>query len=285
MTKRPGMTIVCNRSTLLPLLWICLLLTTMQAHAASPKHSTTEILKARIAPDNLPQHIAIIMDGNGRWANRQGKPRVYGHQKGTQNVREVVESCAELGIPYLTLYAFSMDNWERPQEEVNALMSLITTTISKELEELVEQKVQLTFVGDLQRLPQSCQQAVQKAVQASQHNQGLHLTIALSYSGRWDLTEAARKLAQAVEAGQLRPQDITSAIFQQYLATQALPDVDLLVRTSGEQRISGFLPWQLVYTEFLFTSVFWPDFRKYHLYEAIIAYQQRERRFGKLQAH
>ena len=273
---------VCFRPPLLPLLWIGLLCTTAQAQTATPEPLPEDAVKAGIDLDNLPEHIAIIMDGNGRWATRQGKPRVYGHQNAIQSVREAVESCVELKIPYLTLYAFSMDNWGRPQGEVDALMGLVTATIDKELEELVQKGVRLSFIGDMQRLPESCQKAIKKALQASQHNQGLCLTIALSYSGRWDLTAAARALAQEVQEGHLALQDITPELLQQYLATAALPDPALLIRTSGEQRLSNFMLWPLAYTELFFTPILWPDFRKHHLYEAILAYQKRERRFGRL---
>ncbi|MEL6606940.1 MAG: isoprenyl transferase [Bacteroidota bacterium] len=238
-------------------------------------------MKVQVDPENLPRHIAIIMDGNGRWATRQGKPRVFGHKNAITAVREVVEGCAELGVPYLTLFAFSTENWERPQAEVNYLMGLITKVIDKELAELVQKNVRLDFIGDLQRLPTSCRQAVQKAKQASQHNQGLQLTIALSYSGRWDLVEAAKAIARDVQAGQMPLQDLDDALLKKYLATREMPDPSLLIRTSGELRLSNFLLWQLAYTELYFTPVLWPDFRKIHLYEAILAYQSRDRRFGK----
>ncbi len=222
------------------------------------------------------------MDGNGRWATRQGKPRLYGHQNALQSIREAIESCAELGIPHLTLYAFSIDNWQRPQAEVDTLIHLITTTIHTELEELVQNNIRITFIGDLQRLPQDCQQALKHATQATQHNQGLHLTIALSYSGRWDLTQAAQALAQAAQKGHLNPQDITTDLLRQHLTTKNLPDPDLLIRTGGEQRLSDFCLLPLAYTELHFTPTLWPDFRKTHLHQAIITYQKRQRKFGKL---
>ncbi len=244
--------------------------------------ATAHPMKAQIDLCNLPEHVAIIMDGNGRWATKQGKPRVFGHQNAIQAVREVVEGCGELNISYLTLYAFSTENWGRPQEEVKSLIGLITTTIDKELAELVQKNVRLAFIGDLQRLPDSCQKAIQKAIQASQHNQGLQLTIALSYSGRWDLAAAAKAIAREVQAGSLALQDIDAELFRQYLSTGAMPDPALLIRTSGEMRLSNFLLGQLAYTELFFTPVLWPDFRKQHLYEAILAYQKRARRFGQL---
>ena len=224
------------------------------------------------------------MDGNGRWATQQGKPRAYGHQNAIQNVKETVKACAALGIPYLTLYAFSIDNWQRPQAEVNAIIHLITTTIRKELQELIQNNVHINIIGDLQRLPQNCQKALQRATQATQHNQGLQLTIALSYSGRWDLAEAAKAIAQAAQEGKINPQDITPALLQQHLTTKNLPNPDLLIRTGGEQRLSDFCMLPLAYTELLFTPTLWPDFRTSHLYEAIVAYQKRQRRFGKLPA-
>ena len=238
--------------------------------------------KDQIDRNNLPEHIAIIMDGNGRWATKRGKPRVFGHQNAIQSVREVVEGCGELGISCLTLYAFSTENWKRPQKEVEGLMRLIVATIDEELAELVQNNVRLNFIGDLSSLPKSCQEAIQKATQLSNHNQGLLLTIALSYSGRWDLVEAAKGIARDVQAGILSLHDIDAALFKKYLATQDMPDPVLLIRTSGEMRLSDFLLGQLAYTELFFTSVLWPDFRKHHLYEAILEYQKRERRFGNV---
>ena len=242
----------------------------------SPENS----LKEQLDRDNLPEHIAIVMDGNGRWAKKQGKPRIFGHQNAIQSVREVVEGCGELGIPYLTLYAFSVDNWKRPQVEVESLMSLIVTTIDQELVELVQKNVRLNFIGDLTSLPRKCQQAIQRAIRASRHNRGLILTIALSYSGSWDLTEAAKAIARDVKAGSLALQDINVPLFKQYLSTKGMSDPALLIRTSGEMRLSNFLLGQLAYTELFFTPVLWPDFRKCDLYEALLAYQKRERRFG-----
>ena len=231
-----------------------LMANSMQTHAAS----------AQIDPNNLPDHVAIIMDGNGRWATKRGKPRIFGHKNAIRSVRKVVASCKELGIPYLTLYAFSMENWKRPPAEVAYLMALITGTVNKELAALVKNEVRLAFIGDLERLPASCRKAIHKATQASQHNQGLQLTIAVSYSGRWDLANAAKALAQEVQAGSLALQDIDEALAEQHLATKDLPDPALLIRTSGEKRLSNFLLWQLAYTELFFTSVLWPDFKKHH---------------------
>lgn len=253
-----------------------------QAPVVEAEQEALSKLKALINPDKLPKHVAIIMDGNGRWAQQQGKKRLFGHQNAMHSVRDAVESCAELQIPYLTLYAFSMENWDRPLDEVAGMMDLIATTIDNELTELAENNVRLNFVGDLKRLPSKCQRAIQKALRATETNQGLCLTIALSYSGRWDLTEASKALAQAVQAGRLTIQEITPDVLQQFLPTAVVPDIDLLVRTSGEQRTSGFMPWQATYAEFFFPSIFWPDFRKKDFYKAVLAYQKRNRRFGKL---
>ena len=238
-------------------------------------------IKEQVDLRNLPQHIAIVMDGNGRWATRQGKPRTFGHQNALTAVREVIEACGELGISCLTLFAFSTENWGRPQAEVHYLMGLITQVIDKELAELVQKDVCLMFIGDLGRLPESCQAAIQRAKKASQDNQGLQLTIALSYSGRWEITEAAKAIARDVQAGQLELQDLDAALFKKYLATQEMSDPALLIRTSDEQRLSNFLLWQMAYTELYFTPVLWPDFRKVDLYKAVLAYQKRDRRFGK----
>ncbi len=273
---------VCFRTVLLQLLWSPMFLMSVQAQIPATTNFLEESTKSLIDLNNLPEHVAIIMDGNGRWATRQGKSRVSGHQNAIKSVREVVEGCAELGIRYLTLYAFSTENWKRPQAEVENLINLITTTIDKELTELVQNNVRLIFIGDLQRLPQSCQQSIQKATKASQLNRGLQLIIALSYSGRWDVVEATKAIIQDVQTGKLTLQDINDDLFKQYLALKDIPDPALLIRTSGEMRLSNFLLWQLAYTELFFTPVLWPDFKKIHLYEAISAYQQRERRFGKL---
>lgn len=267
---------------LFQLLWSCTLALHAWAQTPTTNNTLEQGMQAQIDRNHLPEHIAIIMDGNGRWATNQGQSRVFGHQHSLQSVREVVEGCGELGIPYLTLFAFSTENWKRPQVEVEHLMRLITTSIDKELMELVQKNVRLNFIGDLPSLPKKCQESVQKAIQASYHNQGLQLTIALSYSGRWDLAEAAKAIARDVQAGSLALQDIDTDLFQQYLATKNMPDPALLIRTSGEMRLSNFLLGQLAYTELFFTPILWPDFRKHDLYEAILAYQKRTRRFGSL---
>ena len=238
-------------------------------------------MKARIDLHNLPEHIAIIMDGNGRWATRQGKPRVFGHQNAIQSVREVIEGCDELGIHHLTLYVFSTDNWKRPQAEVDSLMDLITTVI---LTDLVQSNLRPNFIGNLSRLPSHLQKAIHEAQEACQHNQGLIVTIALNYSGEWDLVEATKSIAQDVQAGNLALQDIDVSLFKRRLATKGMPEPELLIRTSGEMRLSNFLLGQLAYTELFFTPILWPDFRKCDLYSAILAYQKRKRRFGNLDA-
>ena len=269
---------------ILQVVWSCFFSLNAWAQTITTKDALARHMKAQIDRNNLPEHVAIIMDGNGRWATERGKPRVFGHQNAIQSVREVVEGCGELGIPCLTLYAFSTENWKRPQVEVESLMRLITNTIDQELTELVQNNVRLNFIGDLLSLPKECQKAIQKAIQASHHNQGLLLTIALSYSGRWDLAEAAKAIARDVQEGRLALRDIDADLFKQYLATKDMPDPALLIRTSGEMRLSNFLLGQLAYTELFFTPVLWPDFRKCDLYGAILAYQKRVRRFGNLNA-
>jgi undecaprenyl diphosphate synthase len=269
---------------ILQVLWSYVFSLNAWAQTATTQNALAHYMKSQIDQNNLPDHVAIIMDGNGRWATERGKPRVFGHKNAIQSVREVVEGCGELGISCLTLYAFSTENWKRPQAEVESLMCLITDTIDKELTELVHKNVRLNFIGDLPSLPKECQKAIQRAIQASHHNQGLLLTIALGYSGRWDLAEAAKAIARDVQEGRLALQDIDADLFKQYLATKDMPDPALLIRTSGEMRLSNFLLGQLAYTELFFTPVLWPDFRKCDLYGAILAYQKRARRFGNLNA-
>jgi undecaprenyl diphosphate synthase len=231
--------------------------------------------------DRLPRHIAIIMDGNGRWAKERGEDRVYGHHEGVLSVREIVNSCAELGISYLTLYAFSTENWNRPKEEVNALMELLVNTIRKEIEELKKNNVRLHIIGDFESLPEVCQNELNEAKEITAANTGLNLVLALSYSSRWEMLQATKKIAEDVKSGKLSPDNIDDDTFHQYLNTAPFPDPELMIRTSGEYRISNFLLYQLAYAELYFTPVHWPEFRKQHLYEALLNYQQRERRFGK----
>lgn len=240
-------------------------------------------MKENIDPNNLPQHIAVIMDGNGRWAKKQGAiNRLFGHTNAIKAVREVTEGCAELGVKFLTLYAFSTENWSRPQEEVNGLMELLVATIRKEIKTLHDNNVRLSAIGDLHTLPISCQKELQEAIQETSVNTGLTLVLALSYSGRSELTQAFKKVAEEVKKGTLSPDAINEATVASYLQTAHMPDPELLIRTSGELRISNFLLWQIAYTEIYITEVLWPDFRKKDLIEAIQAYQKRERRFGKI---
>lgn len=231
--------------------------------------------------DKLPRHIAIIMDGNGRWAKERGEDRVYGHHEGVISVREIVNACGELGIGYLTLYAFSTENWNRPQEEVNALMELLVNTIRKEAEELKKNNVRLHVIGDFASLPDICQKELNEAKEMTESNTGLNLVLALSYSSRWEILNAAKKFAQDVKDGKAEAGELTDEQFHKYLTTADFPDPELMIRTSGEHRISNYLLYQLAYAELYFTPVHWPDFRKQNLYQALADYQQRERRFGK----
>lgn len=231
--------------------------------------------------EKLPQHIAIIMDGNGRWAKKNGKARVFGHRNGVKSVREVTEGAAELGIKYLTLYAFSTENWNRPKAEVTALMQLLVTTISKETKTLSKNNIRLKAIGDLENLPGNCYSELQKAIDKTSHNTGMTLILALSYSARWEITTAVNKLLNDVKAGDFESSNVTEQDFSRYLCTSDFPDPELLIRTSGELRISNFLLWQLAYAELYFTEKLWPDFRKEDLRDAIINFQNRERRFGK----
>ena len=238
-------------------------------------------LKEQIDNTRIPKHIAVIMDGNGRWAKERGKPRIFGHQSAIQSVREVTEACAELGVSYLTLYAFSTENWNRPLDEVNGLMKLLAQAIRSEVATLKKNRIRLNFIGAIDQLPLDTLRMVKGAEDDTKDCDGMVLNVALSYSGRWDITEAARKIASEVQAGRLDPQSITQETLSDYLVTKGMADPELLIRTSGELRISNFLLWQLAYSELYFTNKYWPDFRKDDLYEAVIDYQHRERRFGK----
>ncbi len=239
-------------------------------------------LKSQIILEKLPRHVAIIMDGNGRWAKKHGKPRVFGHRNGVKAVREASEAAAELGIEYLTLYAFSTENWNRPKLEVNALMSLLVDTIQKEVHTLNQNDIRLHAIGDIGRLPEKSLKALKQGIENTRNNQRMTLTLALNYSAKWEIVEAARELARRAQSGKLNPEDIDDELFAGALSTQGMPDPELLIRTSGENRISNFLLWQIAYSELYFTPVLWPDFRREHLYQAIIDYQHRERRFGKI---
>lgn len=238
-------------------------------------------IKEKIDIGNLPQHVAVIMDGNGRWAKKKGNLRIFGHQNAITAVRETVEAAAELGVNYLTLYAFSTENWSRPKFEVDALMKLLVSTIRKETETLNKNNIRLQAIGDLASLPAACRAELDEAMEITSRNTRMTLVLALSYSGRWELVQAMQKIAALVKAGELEPSAIDENTIRQNLNTANMPDPELLIRTSGEQRISNFLLWQLAYTELYITDLLWPDFRKEHLYEAILAFQQRERRFGK----
>jgi undecaprenyl diphosphate synthase len=238
-------------------------------------------IKDGINMQRLPRHIAIIMDGNGRWAQDKGQDRLFGHLHGVESVRNIVEGCAELGIEYLTLYAFSTENWDRPAYEVSGLMELLVDTIRNEVPTLNKNNIRLHVIGDMNMLPAPARKELQEALGETSSNTGLNLVMALSYSSRWELVNAVKLIAADVKAGLLDSTAITQETFQKYLTTSDLPDPELMIRTSGEYRISNFLLYQLAYTELYFTDTLWPDFRKENLYEAIIDYQRRERRFGK----
>lgn len=238
-------------------------------------------LKAKIDLERLPRHIAIIMDGNGRWAKEQGQDRLFGHFHGVESVRNIVEGCAELGVGYLTLYAFSTENWDRPIEEVTGLMELLVDTIRKEVPILNKNNIRLHVIGDTNMLPEYARNELKEALAETSQNTGLNLIMALSYSSRWEIVNAIKNIASDVKAGKLQPFEIDQDTIKDYLTTKDLPDPELMIRTSGEYRISNFLLYQLAYAELYFTNTRWPDFRKQHLYEAIVDFQNRERRFGK----
>ena len=236
----------------------------------------------QIDKQKVPLHIAIIMDGNGRWAKQQGENRIYGHYEGVNSVRSVVEAAGEVGVKYVTFYAFSTENWNRPKEEVDALMELLVSTISAETPQLNKQNVRLQAIGNLKSLPPVCLQELNESIDLTSKNTGLTLVLALSYSSKWELINAMKHIASDIKNGNLNPEDITEKHVERYLCTKNIPDPELMIRTSGEHRISNFLLWQLAYAEFYFTEKLWPDFRKDDLYEAILNYQHRERRFGKI---
>lgn len=238
-------------------------------------------LKLKIDKTNIPQHVAIIMDGNGRWAKQQGEDRIFGHHEGVNSVREIVEACGELGVKYLTLYAFSTENWNRPKDEVDALMELLVSTISLETPNLNKKGVKLHAIGDITSLPQSCQAELQESINITANNTTVNLILALSYSSKWEIVNAVKQIASKIEEGSIKIKDINSRLIEKYLNTVNFPDPELMIRTSGEHRISNFLLWQLAYAEFYFTDTLWPDFRKNDFYQAILSYQNRERRFGK----
>jgi undecaprenyl diphosphate synthase len=238
----------------------------------------TEISKIDL--NRTPNHIAIIMDGNGRWAKKQGHERLYGHNFGVEAVRETLKAAKELKVKYLTLYAFSTENWNRPKEEVDGLMDLLVRSIAGEINELMESNVCLMAIGDIEGLPDACRAELQTAMDKTSSNSGISLVLALNYSSRWELTNAFKKIAQDIEKGTLKSSDINETMISSHLTTTGIPDPELLIRTSGESRVSNFLLWQIAYTEFHFTNVLWPDFKKDDLYKAVLDYQSRERRFG-----
>jgi undecaprenyl diphosphate synthase len=240
------------------------------------------ISKEQLDLKRLPKHIAIIMDGNGRWAKQKGNPRVFGHKNGILAVRDTVEAAAEIGVQYLTLYAFSTENWKRPRTEIDALMSLLVSTINKETKTLLENNVRLNTIGDISSMPASVAQHLKGAIEKTKNNTGLNLVLALSYSSSWEILNAVKSIAQDIELGKIDSSKIDKNFFETYLTTSGFPDPELLIRTSGEFRLSNFLLWQIAYTELYFTPTLWPDFRREHLYQAILDYQNRERRFGKI---
>jgi undecaprenyl diphosphate synthase len=238
-------------------------------------------LKNSIDKNNIPAHVAIIMDGNGRWAKQHGEDRIFGHHEGVNSVREIVEACGEIGVKFLTLYAFSTENWNRPKDEVDALMELLVATISLETANLHKKGVKLKVIGDMDSLPASCKEELEQSMKITENNNTVTLILALSYSSKWEITHAVKLLGKQMEEGKIKASDITSKHIEQNLNTAAFPDPELMIRTSGEHRISNFLLWQLAYAEFYFTDTLWPDFRKQDFFKAILSYQNRERRFGQ----
>lgn len=246
-----------------------------------PINNTKMSIKDKLDKSKLPKHIAIIMDGNGRWAKQHGITRIFGHKNGVKSVRETVEAAAELQILFLTLYAFSTENWNRPRTEIIALMSLLVGTLNKEIATLIKNNVRLLAVGDISSLPLKVQKELKEAIETTKNNSGLSLVLALSYSSRWEIVNAVKRISNDIELNKISSKDIDESMFVSYLSTAGIPDPELLIRTSGEFRISNFLLWQIAYTELYFTEKFWPDFRKEDFYQAIYNFQKRERRFGK----
>lgn len=238
--------------------------------------------KSLINTSEMPRHVAIIMDGNGRWAKQHNKPRIFGHKNGVLSVRSVVEGAGEVGLEYLTLYAFSTENWKRPKVEVSALMQLLVTTISNEVSALNKNNVRLLTIGDLKSLPNNCENELQKAIEKTKNNTGLNLVLALSYSSKWEIINAVKKIVRDVQEDKISAENINEDIFEQYLETAGIPDPEFLIRTSSEYRVSNFLLWQIAYAELYFTDKHWPDFTKEDFFEAIVNYQNRERRFGMI---
>lgn len=238
-------------------------------------------LKEKLVPGKMPKHIAIIMDGNGRWAKGKGKFRIFGHQNGVSTVKTITEACAEIGVKYLTLYAFSTENWSRPAIEVRALMELLVDTMRKELPTLMKNNIRLSFIGNMNDLPEKCQKQLKVTMEETKNNHTMDLVLALSYSAKWDLVQAVKNIAIDTAAGKIEAGTINDKLIDSYLSTHWMPHPELLIRTSGEKRISNFLLWEIAYSELYFTEKLWPDFTKEDLYHAIFDYQNRERRFGK----
>jgi undecaprenyl diphosphate synthase len=239
-----------------------------------------EDLKSLVDLNNIPKHVAVIMDGNGRWAKQQGEARLYGHLNGVDSVRATLKAARELGIKFLTLYAFSTENWSRPQEEVDGLMDLLVHSITNEIDELNENRVRLTAIGDIDGLPIRCANSLKEAIQITKENTDITLILALNYSAKWEIRKAIQTISSKIASGILSEEQITDELISEHLTTKGIPDPELMIRTSGEHRISNFLLWQLAYSEFYFTETHWPDFRRADFFQAILAYQQRERRFG-----
>ena len=235
-----------------------------------------------IIPEKIPRHIAIIMDGNGRWANDKGQERLFGHSSGVKSVREAIKTAIELGVHYITLYAFSIENWNRPKQEVDGLMDLLISSIANEIEEFNENGVKLLTIGDINSLPENCMLSIKDAVSRTSENSKLTLILAVNYSSKWEITQAVRTITESVNNNELAITEITENLIQRHLSTNSIPDPELLIRTSGEYRISNFLLWQIAYTELYFTEILWPDFRRNDFIQAVIEYQNRERRFGLL---
>lgn len=239
-------------------------------------------IKESLNKDNIPSHVAIIMDGNGRWAKERGEHRVFGHTSGVESVREALKAATDCGVEYLTLYAFSTENWNRPQEEVDALMNLLVDTIANEIAELNENNVKFLVIGNIDAMPQSCVSAIQQGMEATKNNTGTKLILALNYSARWDISNALRNITELATQGKITPGEIDQETIKDYLSTAAYPDPELLIRTSGEMRVSNFLLWEMAYTELLFTPKYWPDFKQEDFFQAVYEFQQRERRFGQV---
>ncbi len=238
--------------------------------------------KARVNTSKLPEHVAVIMDGNGRWAQQKGYERVYGHQHGVGSVRNISEAAAEIGVKYLTLYSFSKENWNRPEYEVNALMSLLVDTINSEIDTLIKNQIRLRIIGDLHSLPENVTKNLSNAIDKTSGNTRMDLILALSYGSKWEIINAVKQIAEKVKKEEIKPENINEDVFSNYLTTANIPNPELLIRTGGEKRISNFLLWQISYTELYFTDVLWPDFQKNHFYEALVEFQNRKRRFGKI---